>query len=256
MELGLRGKKAIVTGATRGIGRAIADSLAAEGVELGICARSETAVREMEAAYRDKGIRLFGRSVDIADGEALKSWVSETSQALGGLDILVANASAMVDGNSEQAWRAAFEIDVLGVVRAIAAAMPFLEANASASGDACIVVVSSAGAGEAKYANAYTAMKAAQIQLVKGLAYEKAPKHVRVNAVSPGPVYFEGGIWSQIERQNPDMYKAYLGAIPTGRMATPEDVAKAVLFLTSSASSFTTGANMLIDGAYSSRVSL
>jgi len=256
MELGLKGKRAIVTGATRGIGRAIADALAAEGVDIGICARSETAVREAVASYSDRGIRACGRSVDIADGDDLKRWVREVCESFGGLDILVANASAMTDGNSEEAWQAAFQIDVLGVVRALTEAMPFLEASAARSGDACAVVIASAGAGEAKYANAYTAMKAAQIQFVKGLAYEKAPKHVRVNAVSPGPVYFAGGIWNQIEQLNPDMYKSYLNAIPSGRMATPEDVAKAVVFLVSNASSFTTGANMLIDGSYSSRVSL
>jgi 3-oxoacyl-[acyl-carrier protein] reductase len=256
MDLGLKGKRAIITGATRGIGRAIADALAAEGVDLGICARSETAVRDAVASYGDRGVRVFGGVVDIADGEGLKDWVRTVCRAFGGLDILVVNASAMSDGNSEEAWQAAFQIDVLGAVRAITEAMPFLEESAAESGDACVVVVSSAGAGEAKYANAYTAMKAAQIQFVKGLAYEKAAKHVRVNAVSPGPVYFQGGIWNQIEQSNPEMYKAYLGAIPTGRMAMPEDVAKAVVFLTSTASSFTTGTNMLIDGAYSSRVTL
>ncbi|HEX2592397.1 MAG TPA: SDR family oxidoreductase [Rhizomicrobium sp.] len=256
MDLGLKGKRAIITGATRGIGRAIADALAAEGVDLGICARSASAVRDAVASYGNHGVRVCGSAVDIADGDSLKGWVRTVCEAYGGLDILVINASAMSDGNSEEAWQAAFQIDVLGAVRAVTEAMPFLEATAAETGDACVVIVSSAGAGEAKYANAYTAMKAAPIQFVKGLAYEKAAKHVRVNTVSPGPVYFEGGIWNQIEQANPEMYKTYLGAIPTGRMATPEDVAKAVVFLSSTASSFTTGANMLIDGAYSSRVTL
>src|SRR4029077_6812741 len=134
------------------------------------------AVREAVASFSGSGVRVFGRAVDIADGKNLKSWIREVCPELGGLDILVANASALTDGNTEEAWQAAFQIDVLGVVRAVTEAMPFLEASAARSGDACAVVISSAGAGEAKYANAYTAMKAAQIQFVKGLAYEKAPK--------------------------------------------------------------------------------
>jgi 3-oxoacyl-[acyl-carrier protein] reductase len=256
MDLGLKGKKAVITGATRGIGRAIAEALAFEGVDVGICARTEKGIHETVASLRTKGVRAVGERVDIADAEALKSWIANAGEALGGIDILVTSASAMSNGNSEEAWKAAFEIDVLGVVRAIEAAMPFLERAATRSGDASMVIVSSAGAGETKYANSYGAMKAAQIHLAKGLAYEKAAQHIRVNAVSPGPVYFAGGIWSQIEKQNPSMYQTYLAANPTGRMATPEEVANAVVFLVSKASSFTTGTNLLVDGAFSTRVSL
>ena len=256
MELGLKGKKAIITGATRGIGRAIAETLASEGVDVGICARDRIAVRETTSALAAKGVRAFGEAVDIADGAKLRAWIAQTGDALGAIDILVANASAMTNGNSEGAWKAAFEIDLLGVVRALEAAMPYLEKSAKENGDACAVIVSSAGAGESKYANSYGAMKAAQVHLVKGLAYEKAAQHIRVNVVSPGPVYFEGGIWNQIEHSNPEMYSAYLRANPTGRMATPQEVANTVIFLVSRAATFTTGANILVDGAYSSRVSL
>jgi 3-oxoacyl-[acyl-carrier protein] reductase len=256
MDLGLKGKSAIITGATRGIGRSIAEALAREGVDLGICARNPASVQEAVAALSDNGVRAIGESVDVADGTRLKSWVARTGDALGGIDILVMNASAMSNGNSEEAWKAAFEIDLLGVVRSLEAAMPYLEKAAARTGDACAVIVSSAGAGETRYANSYGAMKAAQIHLAKGFAYEMVAKHVRVNVISPGPVYFEGGIWNRIEQSNPEMYKTHLAANPTGRMATPQEVVKAVVFLASPASSFTTGTNMLLDGAYSTRVSL
>jgi 3-oxoacyl-[acyl-carrier protein] reductase len=254
MDLGLKGKKAIVTGATRGIGRAIAETLAAEGADIAICARNKDQVADAVAALKKTGVNVIGGVVDIADGPALKAWIAEAGEKLGGIDIVVSNASALANGNSEEAWKAGFDIDVMGAQRAIDAAMPFLEKSAAASGDAAAVIISSISAAETSNANSYGALKAAQIHFAKGLAREKAAKHVRVNVVSPGTVYFKGGVWDMIEQHMPDMFKASFARNLMGRMATPQDIANATVFLASPASSFTTGINMVIDGAFTARV--
>lgn len=254
MDLGLKGKKAIVTGGTRGIGRAIAETLAAEGVDIAICARNQDQVDEAVAALSKKGVKATGGVADIADGEGLKKWIADTAKAMGGLDILVANASALANGNDEKSWRACFEIDVLGAVNAFEAALPFLTEAAKKSGDASATFISSISAAENDNANAYGAQKAAQIHLAKGLARQHAGAHVRVNTVSPGTVYFKGGVWNMIEEHMPDMFKQAMSRNPTGRMATPQDIANAAVFLSSPASSFTTGINMVVDGAISRRV--
>lgn len=254
MDLGLKGKKAIVTGATRGIGRAIAETLAAEGADVAICARNKDQVEEAVAALKKKGVNARGGVVDIADGPALKAWIADMGEKLGGIDILVTSASALAIGNSEEAWKAGFEIDVMGAQRAIEAAMPFLEKAGAASGDASVTIISSVSAAETTNANSYGAVKAAQIHFAKGLAREKAGKHVRVNTVSPGTVYFKGGVWEMVEKNMPAMFKDTMARNPTGRMATPQDVANATVFLASPASSFTTGINMLVDGTITTRV--
>lgn len=254
MDMQLKGKKAIITGGTRGIGRAIAETLATEGADVAICARNADQVAEAVAALSAKGVKAYGEAVDIADETGFKAWIAKAAGQLGGLDMLVNNASALQNGNAEKAWNACYEIDVLGAVRATEAAMPFLEKAAEKSGDASIVIISSISAAETSYGNSYGAMKAAQIHLAKGLAKEKAGKHIRVNTVSPGTVYFKGGVWNMIEEHMPDMFKETMGRNPMGRMATPQDIANAVVFLSSPMSSFTSGINMIVDGALSGRV--
>ncbi|MBX3495252.1 MAG: SDR family oxidoreductase [Parvibaculum sp.] len=254
MDLGLKGKKAIVTGGTRGIGRAIAETLAAEGADVAICARNADQVNEAAAALSKKGVKALGGTADIADGAALKKWIADTAKALGGLDILVANASALQNGNDEKSWRACFEIDVLGAVHAFEAALPFLTEAAKKSGDASATFISSISAAESDGANSYGALKAAQIHHAKGLARQHAGAHVRVNTISPGTVYFKGGVWDMIEQHMPDTFKQAMERNPTGRMATPQDIANATVFLASPASSFTTGTNLVVDGAISRRV--
>jgi 3-oxoacyl-[acyl-carrier protein] reductase len=254
MDLGLKGKRAIVTGGTRGIGRAIAETLAGEGVHVGICARKQNELDEAVGALAAKGVRAFGGAVDIADGPALKAWIAKAAGELGGLDILVCNASALTQGNTEDAWTSMFAIDVMGVQRAVDAALPHLTSAAKQSGDASVTIISSVSAAETTNANSYGALKAAQIHFAKGLAKENAKNHVRINVVSPGTVYFKGGVWHMVEQGMPDMFKATLGRNPLGRMATPQDIANATVFLASPASSFTTGINLVVDGAITSRV--
>jgi len=254
MDLQLKSKRAIVLGGTRGIGRAIAETFAAEGADVAICARNAEQVEEAVAVLRKKGVRATGAPVDIAKGEALKAWVESVAQTFGGLDILVSNASALTMGAHAEAWESLLKIDILGAVNAFEAARPHLEKAAAERGDAAVVMISSVSAVETQNAQAYGALKAALIHYANGLAREMAKKRVRVNVVSPGTIYFKGGVWHLIEQNMPDRYQWAMNANPTGRMGTPQEIANATVFLSSPLSSFTTGANWIVDGAITQRV--
>jgi 3-oxoacyl-[acyl-carrier protein] reductase len=251
MDLGLRGKTAIVTGGTRGIGRAVAALLAAEGCDVAICARHKDAVDETVATLAGVGVKATGGAVDVADLPALRSWVEEAGDALGGLDIFVANVSALAQGMDEAAWRRGFEIDVMGTVFGIEAALPLLEKSSAGS----IVVVGSTAMAEVYGpTRSYAAVKATLVPYVKGLARNLAAKNLRANMVSPGNVFFEGGVWDIVRQRNPQMFAEMLRRNPTGRMGRPEEVADAVVFLASPRASFITGTNLIIDGALTQRV--
>lgn len=254
MDLHLKGKRAVVLGGTRGIGRAIAETLAAEGANVAICARNAEQVDEAVAALAKRGVRATGAAVDIAKGDELKAWVESSAKTFGGLDILVSNASALVMGAHAEAWESLLKIDILGAANAFEAARPHLEKSASETGDASAVFISSVSAAETQNAQAYGAIKAALIHYAKGLAREYAKRKVRINVVSPGTIYFKGGVWEMIEKNMPDRYNQSLKANPTGRMGTPQEIANAAAFLASPASSFTTGANLIVDGAITQRV--
>jgi 3-oxoacyl-[acyl-carrier protein] reductase len=254
MDLHLKGKNAVVLGGTRGIGRAIAYTLAGEGANVAVCARNPDQVREVVAALKDKGVKATGASVDITDGAALKSWIEKAGNELGGIDILVSNAGAMAQGGDPASWESNFKLDVLGAVNAFDAAYPFLEKAAAAKKDAAFVIIASVSAAESDRASSYGPIKAALIHYAKGLARQHAKRGIRTNVVSPGMVYFEGGVWSMVEKNMPDYFKTAMARNPTGRAASPQDIANAAVFLASPASSYTTGINMLVDGAISSRV--
>ena len=251
MDLGLKGKKAIVTGGTRGIGHAIASLLATEGCDVAICARHREAVDQTVATLARHGVKATGGAVDVADLPALRTWIGEAADALGGLDIFVANVSALAQGMDEASWRRGFEIDVMGTVFGIEAALPLLEKSDAGA----IVVVGSTAMAEIYGPNrSYAAVKATLIPYVKGLARNLAAKNVRANIVSPGNVFFEGGVWDITRQRNPEMFGQMLARNPTGRMGTPEEVANAVVFLASPRASFITGTNLIIDGALTQRV--
>jgi 3-oxoacyl-[acyl-carrier protein] reductase len=251
MDLGLRGKKAVVTGATRGIGRAIASLLAAEGCDLAICARHQEAVDATVATLSRTGVKAWGGAVDVADLDAQRRWIGAAAESLGGLDIFIANVSALAQGMDEGSWRRGFEIDVMATVFGIEAALPVLERSDAAS---VVVVGSTAMAEVYGPTRSYAAVKAALVPYVKGLARNLAAKNIRANLVSPGNVFFEGGVWDNVRRQNPDGFAAMLAKNPTGRMGRPEEVANAVVFLASPRASFITGTNLIIDGALTQRV--
>jgi 3-oxoacyl-[acyl-carrier protein] reductase len=254
MDLQLKGKNAVILGGTRGIGRAIAETFAGEGGNVAICARNADQVTQAVAALKDKGVRATGASVDITNADALKSWIEKAAQELGGIDALISNAGAMAQGADPAAWESNFKLDVLGAVNAFHAARPFLEKAAEKNGDASFVIISSVSAAETDNASSYGPIKAALIHLAKGLARQFAAKHIRTNVVSPGTVYFKGGVWNMIETNMPAVFKGAMERNPMGRMATPQDIANAAVFLASPASSFTTGINMLVDGGISRRV--
>ena len=187
-----------------------------------------------------------GHSVDVGNKDALEGWIAESAKALGGVDIIVPNVSALAVEDNEDAWRKEFEVDMLHTVRFVNAALPYLEKSKAPS----VTIVSSVSGREIDFTGpAYGAFKAALIHYAHGMAFKLAPKMIRVNSVSPGNTYFKGGVWEYIENNLPDLFKEALRLNPTGRMATPEEVARGVVFLASPASSFTTGTNLVIDGA-------
>jgi NAD(P)-dependent dehydrogenase (short-subunit alcohol dehydrogenase family) len=257
MDLGLKARKAIVTGATRGIGRAIAQALADEGCDVGICARDAAGVEAAVADLARRGVRATGRPVDVGDGAALKAWIEAAGRELGGLDIVVSNVSAMGGIPGEEGWKRYFEIDILGAVRAVEAAMPFLEKSTAGA----IVQVASIAAIEVGhdvfpdgYLQAYGAMKAALTNYMAELSRTLGPKGIRANTVTPGQIYFPGGVWQRREQAGDPMVAKALARIRLGRFGRPEDVARAVAFLASPAAGFISGANLVIDGAFTRRV--
>ncbi|MDP6873591.1 MAG: SDR family oxidoreductase [Alphaproteobacteria bacterium] len=246
MDLGLKGKKAIVTGGTRGIGRAIANRLATEGADVAICARNGDEIAEAVAALQGMGVQATGAVVDVGDGAALKAWIDQAVGELGGLDVLVPNVSAMATTEDEAAWRAAFEIDIMGSINTVEAALPHLEKSEAGA----IVAINSVAALQFfGGVRPYNTMKAALVNHMSNLAHALAPRGIRVNSVSPGTIYFKGGVWHTREVETPEIYKGALGLNPMGRMGTPEEVADAAVFLCSPLASFISGTNLLVDGA-------
>jgi NAD(P)-dependent dehydrogenase (short-subunit alcohol dehydrogenase family) len=251
MDLGLKGKNALVTGGSKGIGRAVADLFAAEGANVAICARNADEVSGAVKALAQTGVKAWGKALDVGDPVALKQWVDGAADELGGVDAIVCNVSALAVGNTPETWESSFRVDMMHTVNAVAAALPYLEKSKAAS----IVIVSSVSGVEVDFAaGSYGAIKAALIHYAKGLSNQLVAKGIRVNAVSPGNTYFEGGIWQNIERGMPELYKTAIALNPTGRMGTPQEIAVGVVFLASPAASRISGANLIIDGGLTKAV--
>lgn len=254
MDLELKGRNAIILGGTRGIGRAIAETLAKEGANVAICARNAEQVASTVAELKALGVKAAGASADVTDGDALKAWIGKAASELGGLHILISNAGAMAQGNDIDAWEKNFQLDVLAAVNAFDAAEPHLAKSAKEAGDAAFIIISSISAAMADRADSYGPIKAALIHMAKGLARQHAKRGIRVNVVSPGMVFFEGGVWDMVKKNAPDFFEQANARNPTGRCATPQEIADAAVFLASPRSSYTTGSNLIVDGAVSSRV--
>ncbi len=251
MDLGLRGKKAIVTGATKGIGRAIVDLFVQEGADIALCARDEAEVSSTVSVLAARGVNAIGEAINVRDGDAYKGWLERAANALGGCDIFVANVSAGGGFDSEKNWVKSFEVDVLHTVRGCETLMPYLEKTGAGS----IVIIASTNALETfGVPQAYNAMKAALITYSKQLSQHVGKKGVRVNSVSPGPIYFDGGAWELVKGTMPKLYDWAIRQIPSGRMGSPEEVARVVAFVASPAASLITGSNIVADRGFTKRV--
>ena len=248
MDLQLRGKTALVTGGTRGIGRAIVEAFAAEGANVAFCARDAAEIAETEAALADSGVKVEDAVLDMGDGDGVAAWVDSVTGRFGGLDAVVSNVSALAIPDTAENWEASLRVDLMGTVRLMQAAIPHVRRSDSPS----LVAISSVSGREVDFASGpYGTVKTALIGYMAGLASQLAESGIRANTVSPGNTYFDGGVWQGIESGSPEMFTESLALNPTGRMGTPQEVADVVVFVSSPRASRMTGANVLVDGGLS-----
>jgi 3-oxoacyl-[acyl-carrier protein] reductase len=252
MDLQLKGRKVFVTGSTRGIGLAIAERFVAEGCSVAICSRNAGQVAETARALEAKGAKVFARAVDVADPKALEAWIADGARALGGLDVFVANASGLAANTTPEEFKKGFDIDVMHMYTGANAALPLLEKSGSG---AIIAIASISGVEDYGYGeSAYGAMKAALLFYMKSLSRKVGKKGIRVNAVSPGPIYFPGGFWQDVERNSPEVFRSVVEENAMHRMGKPEEIANVVAFLASPMASYVNGANYVVDGGHTRRI--
>ncbi len=252
MDLGLKGRKVLVTGASRGIGKAITEVFAEEGCDLALCARGKETLEQFAGELRSGGRTVVTEAVDVSDETAIAGFVDTAAAELGGLDIVISNVSAGGLKGADQ-WETSFRADLLAFVRLAESAVPHLERSDAAA----IVAVGTTSAFDTlppTSANSYAALKAAVLQHASGLGHSLAPKGIRVNTVSPGPIDFPGGAWDKLHESRPEFYEGIRSRIPIGRLGRADDVARAVVFLASPAAAFCTANNLVVDGGFVSRV--
>ena len=245
MEFEFKGKRIVVAGGSRGIGRSIALAFAAAGASVSICARDRDALAKTHDEISRLGHSTHSASCDLANRTAVARYISEAANALGGIDVLVNNASGFGLADDEASWEASIAVDLLATVRASRAAQPFLEASKESS---IINVSSISGFRPNVRTPAYAAVKAALIQYTTTQAAALAPQRIRVTGVAPGAIEFPGGMWQQRKTGNPELYDRALKSIPFGRLGKPEEVANVVLFLASPLAGWITGQTIVIDG--------
>ena len=247
MKIDLTGKRALIAGASRGIGLAIADSLAAAGASVSICARAEGPLRQAESALKRHGHAVMASACDLGDAAAIKQWVQASAETLGGIDILVNNASGFGRTDDEAGWAVSVQIDLMATVRACHAAMPYLEKQ----GGSILHIAAISGLGASVRTPPYGAIKAALSEYTQTQALAYAGKKIRVNCIAPGSIFFEGGTWDIAKRDKPELYERILAGIPSGRYGIPEEVATVSTFLASDLASWVTGQTIAVDGGQS-----
>ena len=240
-----RRKRVVVAGGSRGIGRAIALGFAAGGADVSICARSAGPLEATRNDLACHGGQVHAAPCDLANGEAVARYVAEAVAALGGIDVLVNNASGFGSGDDEAGWAAGLAVDVMAMVRASRAALPLLEA---APGSCIINIASIAGLRPALRMPAYGAVKATMLHYTTSQAGMLARKNIRVNCIAPGSIEFPGGHWESRRLANDPIYARVLQSIPFGRLGTPEEVADVALFLASPLARWVTGQIIAVDG--------
>jgi 3-oxoacyl-[acyl-carrier protein] reductase len=250
MDLGLKGKVAMLTGASRGLGRAMASALAAEGVHLSLCARGAEVLEHTAAELKAAGASVITQAADVADPAAMESWTDATLKQFGAVDILINNAGGAKLGTLEQlddaGWEEAFALNFFSAVRL----SRLCAAHMANRGGGVIINISSIYGREAGGPLSYNSSKAAMISFTKALARELAPKGVRVNSVAPGSILYPGGVWENVFKSNPGFEKDFVShEFPAGRLGRPEEVAYAVVMLASPRASWITGACVPVDGA-------
>jgi 3-oxoacyl-[acyl-carrier protein] reductase len=242
--------RALVTGGSRGIGYAIAHELVLHGATVSICARDISRLENAAAQLRALGGDVHHEALDVARADAVSAWVESSAQAMGGVDVVVHNASAMLSAG-DAAWEANLAVDLLGASRTIGAALPFLERSPAAS---VVVISSTAGIEHFMGALPYSAIKAALMAHANDLAQTLGSKGIRVNTVAPGAIYFPGGFWDGVKQGDPRLYETTVARTPLNRLGSPEDVARCVRFLASPAAAYVTGATLVVDGGLTRRV--
>ena len=245
MQISVKGKRAVVAGGSRGIGRSIALALAEAGAAISICARGRGTLDKTSAEIAARGVKTHAGVCDLADKDAIATYIAAAADSLGGIDILVNNASGFGSTDDEDGWAKSLDIDVMATVRASRAAIPFIE---RAGGGAILNISSISGYKASTRTAPYAAVKAAVINYTMSQALMLAAKKIRVNAIAPGSIEFPGGMWEQRKTANPQLYNAILRSIPWGRLGAPEEVANAALFLCSDAASWVTGQTLTVDG--------
>jgi len=245
MEISFKGKKVVVGGGSRGIGRSIALAFAACGADVAVCARGAESLRAVEAELRQRGTTVFGQACDLGDGAQVTRFVEEAGRALGGIDVLVNNASGLGMADDESGWLAGINVDLLATARASRAALPFLE---RAKGSSIINITSISGLRAVPRTLPYAAVKAALINYTMGQAVALAAKQIRVNAIAPGSTEFPGGGWERRKTSDPEMYERTRSRIPWGRLGTPEEIADVAVFLASDLARWVTGQTIVVDG--------